>query len=160
MVQESALKCNKVEVMSLFVGEYSHNIDSKGRIIIPARFREQLGDRFIITKGFENCLFVYPMEEWEKLSDSLSKLPSNQNSARFLQRMFLSGASEAEPDKQGKVLITQPHREHAGLTKEVTIIGVSKRVEIWDSASWKAYEDSENEMSLEEAAENLEEIQF
>ena len=74
--------------------------------------------------------------------------------------MFLSGASEAEPDKQGKVLITQAHREHAGLTKEVTIIGVSKRVEIWDSASWKAYEDSENEMSLEEAAENLEEIQF
>ena len=103
----------------MFVGEYSHNIDSKGRIIIPARFREQLGDRFIITKGFENCLFVYPMEEWEKLSDSLSKLPSNQKSARFLQRMFLSGASEAEPDKQGKVLITQPHREHAGLTKEV-----------------------------------------
>ena len=83
----------------MFVGEYSHNIDSKGRIIIPARFREQLGDRFIITKGFENCLFVYPMEEWEKLSDSLSKLPSNQKSARFLQRMFLSGASEAEPDK-------------------------------------------------------------
>ena len=159
-MQESALKCNKVEVIGLFVGEYSHSIDSKGRIIMPAKFRGQLGEKFMITKGFENCLFVYPMDEWEKLSENLAKLPSNQKSARFLQRMFLSGAEEAEPDKQGKVLIKQQHRDHAGLTKEVTIIGVSKRVEIWDSAKWAEYENSENEMSLEEAAESLDEIQF
>ncbi len=144
----------------MFVGEFSHNIDSKGRIIIPAKFREELGDSFMITKGFENCLFVYTMAEWHKLDESLSSLPSNQKSARYLQRIFLSGASEAEPDKQGKVLITPAHRAHANLSKEVTIIGVGKRIEIWDADTWRGYSENEEEMSLEEAAENLEGIQF
>lgn len=144
----------------MFVGEYSHNIDSKGRIIIPAKFREQLGEHFMITKGFEGCLFVYPMQEWEVLAENLSRLPSNQKSARYLQRTFLSGAAEAEPDKQGKVLIAAPHREYAGLLKEVVIIGVSKRVEIWDAQRWKEYSESEVEMTVEEAAESLEEISF
>ena len=144
----------------MFVGEYSHNIDAKGRIIIPAKFREQLGEQFMITRGFEGCLFVYPMDVWEELADNLSKLPSNQKSARHLQRVFLSGAAEAEPDKQGKVLITLNHREHAGLTKEVTIIGVSKRIEIWDAQRWREYSHNEEEMSVEQAAESLEEISF
>ena len=144
----------------MFVGEYSHNIDAKGRVIIPAKFREQLGEHFMITKGFEGCLFVYPMDAWEELAENLSKLPSNQKSARHLQRMFLSGAAEAEPDKQGKVLITAPHREHAMLAKEVVIIGVSKRVEIWDAQRWQEYIQSEEEMTVEEAAESLEEISF
>ncbi|MEE0867501.1 MAG: division/cell wall cluster transcriptional repressor MraZ [Clostridia bacterium] len=143
----------------LFVGEYSHNIDSKGRIIIPAKFREQLGDNFMITIGFEGCLYVYPMQAWEEFVENLSKLPSNQAQARKLQRIFASGASEAEPDKQGKVLLTQPHRDHAKLTKEVTIIGSISHVEIWDSTRWKEYRDAEN-MSLEEAAENLDSIVF
>ena len=144
----------------MFMGTYDHSIDAKGRVIVPAKLREGLGESFVVTLGLDGCLFAYPMDEWEKLSESLAKLPSNQKSARFLQRMFLSGAEEAEPDKQGKVLIKQQHRDHAGLTKEVTIIGVSKRVEIWDSARWAEYENSENEMSLEEAAESLDEIQF
>ena len=144
----------------MFLGKYSHNIDAKGRVIIPAKFREQLGEHFIITNGFEGCLFVYPMNEWEELSASLSKLPSNQKSARYLQRTFLSGAAEAEPDKQGKVLITPPHREYASLSKEVVIIGVSKRVEIWDAQRWLEYSQSEEEMTVEEAAESLEEISF
>ena len=144
----------------MFVGEFTHNIDAKGRIIIPAKFCEQLGEQFMITKGFEGCLFVYPMDVWEELAENLSKLPSNQKSARFLQRTFLSGASEGEPDKQGKVLITQPHREYAALTKEVVIIGVSKRVEIWDAQRWQDYSHDEEEMSVEEAAESLEEISF
>lgn len=147
----------------MFVGEFSHNIDSKGRIIMPVKFREQLGEHFMITKGLDGCLFVYPMEEWDKVAENLSKLPSNQKSARFLQRTFLSGASEAEPDKQGKVLITQPHREYAQLTKEVIIIGVSKRVEIWDAEVWKKYsmpEDSDEYMTAEEAAESMEAISF
>lgn len=114
----------------------------------------------MVTKGFEGCLFVYPMEEWENLAENLSRLPSNQKSARFLQRTFLSGAAEAEPDKQGKVLITPPHREYADLEKEVVIIGVSKRVEIWSADRWKEYSESENEMSLDEAAESLDEICF
>lgn len=144
----------------MFLGKYSHNIDAKGRVIIPAKFREQLGEQFIITNGFEGCLFVYPMNEWEELAASLAKLPSNQKSARYLQRTFLSGAAEAEPDKQGKVLITPPHREYAALTKEVVIIGVSKRVEIWDAQRWQEYSQSEEEMTVEEAAESLEEISF
>ncbi len=144
----------------MFVGEYSHNIDAKGRITMPAKFREQLGDCFMVTKGFEGCLFVYPMDAWTELAENLSKLPSNQKSARYLQRTFLSGAAEAEPDKQGKVLITPPHREYAGLEKEVVIIGVSKRVEIWSAARWKEYSESENEMSLDEAAESIDEICF
>ena len=144
----------------MFLGKYSHNIDAKGRVIIPAKFREQLGEQFIITNGFEGCLFVYHMNEWEELSASLSKLPSNQKSARYLQRTFLSGAAEAEPDKQGKVLITPPHREYAGLSKEVVIIGVSKRVEIWDAQRWAEYTQNEEEMTVEEAAESLEEISF
>ncbi len=144
----------------MFVGEYSHNIDAKGRIIIPAKLREQLGEHFMVTKGFEGCLFVYPMDAWKELEENLSKLPSNQKSARFLQRTFLSGAAEAEPDKQGKVLITPKHREYAALTKEVVIIGVSKRVEIWDAQRWAEYTQSDEEMSVEEAAESLEEISF
>ena len=144
----------------MFVGEYSHNIDAKGRIIMPAKLREQLGEHFMVTKGFEGCLFVYPMDVWEELAENLSKLPSNQKSARYLQRTFLSGAAEAEPDKQGKVLITPPHREYAALTKEVVIIGVSKRVEIWDAQRWMEYSQSEEEMTVEEAAESLEEISF
>ena len=144
----------------MFVGEYSHNIDSKGRIIMPAKFREQLGAQFMITKGFEECLFVYPMEVWEELAKNLGKLPSNQKNARFLQRMFISGAADAEPDKQGKVLITSSHREYAQLSKEVTIIGVGTRVEIWDTQKWHEYTDSEAEMSLEEAAESLEGFSF
>lgn len=147
----------------MFVGEFSHNIDSKGRIIMPVKFREQLGEHFMITKGLDGCLFVYPMEEWDKVAENLSKLPSNQKNARFLQRTFLSGASEAEPDKQGKVLITQPHREYAQLKKEVIIIGVSKRVEIWDAELWKNYsmpQESEEFMTAEEAAESMEAISF
>ena len=129
---------------------------------MPAKFREQLGEQFMITKGLDGCLFVYPMHIWEEIADNLGKLPSNQKSARMLQRTFLAGASEAEPDKQGKVLITQPHRAHAGLTKEVVIIGVSKRVEIWDAQRWNSYCETNDEesMSAEEAAESIEAISF
>ena len=144
----------------MFVGEYSHNIDAKGRIIIPSKLREQLGGQFMITRGFEGCLALYPMEAWEKLVEKLAMLPTNQKSARFLQRELLSGAAEAEPDKQGKVLITPPHRAHAALTKEVVIIGVGTRVEIWDAQRLNEYRGEETEMSLEEAAESLEGFNF
>jgi len=144
----------------VFLGMYSHNIDAKGRIIMPAKFREKLGEQFIITKGLDGCLFVYPMDEWEDVSSRLAKLPSNQQNARFLQRTILAGAAEGEPDKQGKVLITQMHREYANLTKEVVIIGVSNRVEIWDAQNWQNYSQREEEITVEEAAESLEDISF
>lgn len=144
----------------MFLGTYFHNIDAKGRIIMPAKFREKLGELFIITKGLDGCLFVYPMEEWENVSSRLAKLPSNQQSARFLQRTILAGAAEGEPDKQGKVLITPVHREFASLTKEVVIIGVSNRVEIWDAQNWQNYSQREEEMTVEQAAESLEDLCF
>lgn len=144
----------------MFSGKYFHNIDAKGRIIIPAKFREQLGEHFMIAEGFEGCLFVYPMDVWEELTESLAKLPSNQKSARFLQRTFFAGANDVEPDKQGKVLISQQHRDFASLSKEVVVIGVNKRVEIWDVNRWQEYSLDDEEMSVEDAAESLEGISF
>lgn len=144
----------------MFVGEYSHNIDAKGRIIMPSKLREQLGEQFMITRGFEGCLAVYPMEAWEKFVEKLTMLPTNQKSTRYLQRELLSGAAEAEPDKQGKVLITPSHRKYAELSKEVVIIGVGTRVEIWDAEKLAQYRGEETEMSLEEAAESLEGFNF
>lgn len=144
----------------MFVGEYAHNIDAKGRIIIPAKLREQLGEHFMITKGLDGCLAVYTMEGWKEFESKIASLPTNQKSARYLQRTFLSGAAEAEPDKQGKVLITPPHREFAALTKEVIIIGAGSHAEIWDAQKWAEYTQSDVEMSLEDAAEALEGFNF
>ena len=144
----------------MFFGEYEHNIDSKGRIIIPAKLREDLGEKFMIMKGLDGCLFVYPMEAWNELASRLVTLPSNQKDVRALQRKILSGAAEAEPDKQGKVLITPKHREHAALVKEVVIVGSGNRVEIWDKQRWTAFDDMDDGMSLEDAAESLDNFAF
>lgn len=144
----------------MFSGEFSHNIDAKGRLIVPARFRELLGDTFVITKGFEGCLFAYSAEEWEKVAQKLSRLPSNQANARRIQRTFLSGAAPCETDKQGRILIPATLRAHAALTRDVTVIGAYNRVEIWDSGRWSEYLSAEDAITLEEAAEALDDIDF
>ena len=123
----------------MFMGSYSHNIDSKGRVIIPAKMREQLGEQFVITRGFEECLAVYSMDEWETVMKRLSELPSTQKSARRLKRMFLSYAVEVEPDKQGKVIIPSALREMAHLDKEVLVVGQENHIEIWNEDSWNSY---------------------
>lgn len=132
------------------MGEYSHTIDAKGRLIIPARFREGLGDKFIVTKGLDNCLFVYPLDEWSALEEKLKSLPFTRADARAFVRFFFSGANECELDKQGRILIPANLREYAQLSKEVVVLGVSSRVEIWSKERWDKY----NGM----AAENFEEI--
>ncbi|HHW06616.1 MAG TPA: division/cell wall cluster transcriptional repressor MraZ [Clostridia bacterium] len=123
----------------MFMGEYQHTIDSKGRVSIPAKFREELGEVFVITKGLDNSLFVYPMEEWRRLEQKLKSLPFTRADARAFARFFFSGAVESELDKQGRVLVPQVLRDHAKINKDVVIIGVSTRIEIWAKEVWEEY---------------------
>lgn len=134
-------------------GEYQHTMDAKGRLMIPARLRQSLGDRFILTKGLDGCLFVYDEPAWAALEDKISALPMSKS--RNLQRFFFSAAADVEPDGQGRVLIPANLRAYAGLSKDVTIIGVSGRAEIWDSARWTAYNEAVTSESIEEAMEEL-----
>ncbi len=120
----------------MLTGQYAHNLDTKGRVNFPARLREELGERFVITRGLDNCLFVYSMEEWAFLAAKLHELPISKSAP--LNRFFFAGAAEVEPDKQGRVLIPAHLRTYAGLDRDVVIAGVSNRAEIWDSARWEA----------------------
>ncbi|NMA92467.1 MAG: division/cell wall cluster transcriptional repressor MraZ [Firmicutes bacterium] len=138
----------------MFMGEYQHALDEKGRVAIPARFREDLGERFVITRGLDQCLFVYPRPEWIKIEEKLKALPFTKRDARAFTRLFFSGASEVEPDKQGRVLIPQRLRDYARVEREVRIIGVSNRVEIWSEAGWSEYID-EAGLAYEQLAETL-----
>ena len=141
--------------MKTFMGEYEHNTDAKGRLIIPSRFRELLGDTFVITKGYEGCLIVYSNEEWDNFATRLASMPEHNADVRRLVRIFLSGATECEVDKQGRILIPARLREYAGIEKEVMVVGALSHVELWDSKKWEAYNNDEDAMTLEEAASNL-----
>ncbi|AUJ26780.1 division/cell wall cluster transcriptional repressor MraZ [Virgibacillus dokdonensis] len=138
----------------MFMGEFQHNIDAKGRIIVPSKFRDQLGDSFVVTRGLDQCLFVYPMEEWSILEEKLKKLPLTKKDARAFTRFFFSGAVECEIDKQGRINIPQSLRNYAGIEKECVVIGVSNRIEIWSSEQWDSYV-TDSEESFAEIAENL-----
>lgn len=121
------------------MGEYAHSIDDKGRLIVPAKFREELGTCFVATRGLDRCLFVYPMTEWGHLEEKLRDLPLGKGEARAFVRTLLSGATECELDKQGRIVLPTNLREYAGLTKDVVVIGVSSRVEIWNKEEWNRY---------------------
>jgi len=136
------------------MGEFLHTIDGKGRLIIPAKFRETLGDQFITTKGLDNCLFLYPQQEWQTFEEKLKKLPVSQPNARAFVRFFFSGATECEFDKQGRILLPANLREYAGLEKDVVVVGVMNRIEIWEAAKWKEYS-TQAENNYEKAAESL-----
>jgi len=136
------------------MGEYHHNIDAKGRLAIPARFREGLGERFVATKGLDNCLFVFPMGEWARLEEKLKALPFTRADARAFVRFFFAGAAECELDAQGRILIPEHLRTYAKLEKECVILGVSNRVEIWAKAEWEAYQ-AKADAAYEEIAEKL-----
>lgn len=138
----------------MFIGEYHHSIDDKGRLIIPSKFREELGSKFIITRGIENCLFVYSLESWEKIVNKLETLPFTKKDARAFIRFFLSGASEAEFDKQGRINITSPLISYANITKECIVIGTGDRLEIWSEESWNDFFTSARD-SMSDIAENL-----
>ena len=129
----------------MFMGEYSHTLDAKSRIIMPAKFREELGEQFVLTLGLDGCLYAYPNAEWESVVEQLNQLPSSKE-ARKIQRYFLSSASPCELDKQGRVLIPAVLREFAGITKDAVLVGVGSRVEIWSKERWEGtvtYQDME-----------------
>ncbi|MCH4240147.1 MAG: division/cell wall cluster transcriptional repressor MraZ [Oscillospiraceae bacterium] len=138
----------------MLIGEYQHNIDAKGRVIVPSRFREDLGERFYIAKGLDHCLFVFSPDEWGRLQEKVSAMPISK--ARGLQRFFFSGAAEVVPDKQGRILIPQVLRDHAKLEKDVTFIGASSRAEIWNTDAWNAFNENLTEESIAEAMDELE----
>lgn len=143
----------------MFMGEYQHTIDDKGRMIIPAKFREALGDSFVITRGLDSCLFVYPRSEWSVLEQKLKALPLMKSDARAFTRFFFSGATECELDKQGRVNIPNTLCEHAKLSKDCVVLGVSNRVEIWSKEIWENYF-QESEASFNEIAEKLVDFNF
>ena len=134
-------------------GEYFHTIDSKGRLIIPAKLREELSESFVVTKGLDGCLFVYPQNAWQILEDKIKALPLSKS--RDLQRFFFSSAIDCSLDSQGRILISQNLREYATLLKDVTIIGVLERAEIWDTAKFNAYNNNITPEQIEKAMEDI-----
>ena len=136
------------------MGEYQHSLDAKGRIIVPSKFREELGAKFIATKGLDNCIFLYPLDEWKTIEEKLRSLPFTRADVRSFARFFFSGASEMEIDKQGRIVLHPNLRDYAGIEKELIVIGVGARVEIWAGDSWAQYNQTA-ESSYEVIAENL-----
>lgn len=138
----------------MFMGEFSHSIDTKGRLIIPAKFREELGDQFVVTRGMDGCLFGYPQSEWQALEQKLHELPLTKKDSRAFVRFFYSAATECEFDKQGRINLPQTLSKHADLTKKCVIVGVSERIEIWSEERWNTFA-SEAEENFDEIAEKM-----
>lgn len=124
-----------------FLGEYQYALDDKGRLTVPSRLRAALGDPFIVTRGLDDCLFVYPLAVWEGIASQLESLPFTASAPRAFARLFFSGATEVSPDRQGRFLVPAPLREHAALDKDAVIIGVASRLEIWSAERWRAFQE-------------------
>ena len=138
----------------MFMGEFHHNVDEKGRLIIPSKFRNELGKKFIVTRGIEKCLFVYSYDEWNKIVEKLKELPFTRKDARTFMRMFLSGATECELDNNGRINIPSVLTTYANITKEVVVIGVNERLEIWSENSFDEFFNS-NIDNFDDIAEGL-----
>ncbi len=123
----------------MFLGTHSPRLDDKGRLILPAKFREQLDEGVVVTKGQERCLYVFPMAEFERLTEQMRQAPVTSKAARDYQRLLLSGASNEIPDKQGRVTVPPPLRDYAGLTRDCVVIGAGTRLEVWDAQAWNTY---------------------
>lgn len=138
----------------MLIGEYEHSLDVKGRLIMPAKIREDVGEKFIITKGLDGCLFGFSINEWANFEEKLKTLPLTNKNARDFVRFFLSGAVDCEIDKQGRFLVASNLREYASMEKEVVIIGVGTRIEFWSKDKWKKYNSSDN-ISTDDFAHNM-----
>ncbi len=141
----------------MFIGEYSYIIDHKKRLSIPSKFRKSLGKKAVITRGLDNCLVVYPIDEWQKVSEKLENLPSSKIDARGFSRIILSGAVDVTLDKLGRILIPDYLKKYAGLKKDVVVIGLSNKIEIWDEKTWEDYR-QKTEKEIEDMAGRLEEL--
>ena len=142
----------------MFMSEYNHTLDTKGRLIIPAKFRETLGEEFVISKGMDGCLFVYANDDWNAFEQKLTSLPLINKEARQFARFFLAGAATVEVDKQGRILLPPVLREYADLQKDVVLVGVLSRVEIWDKGRW--LENTYDEDEMDDIAEHMAELGF
>lgn len=141
----------------MFMGEYNHTLDTKGRLIIPSKFRETLGEKFVVTKGLDGCLFVYDNAGWTAFEEKLQAMPISRKDTRMFVRHFLAGAAEVEVDKQGRALIPSKLREFAELTKDVVLVGAAGHIEIWSKERWDALEE-EAEESMEDIAERMDDL--
>ena len=141
----------------MFIGEYEHSVDAKGRVIMPAKLREDIGEKFIVTKGLDGCLFAYSKEEWTNFENKIKELPLTNKDARAFVRFFFSGAVECEIDKQGRTLIPPMLRDYASLNRDLVIIGVSTRVEIWSQEKWDNYSEAED-LEADVLAEKMAEL--
>ena len=139
----------------MFMGEYNHSIDQKGRMIVPSKFREQLGNEFVVTKGLDGCLFVYSNEEWQRIEEKFREIPLTTKDARKFSRFFFAGAATCEVDKQGRILLPSNLREYAAIEKEVVSVGVLSRVEIWSKDRWSENGDYDD---MDEIAEHMAEL--
>ncbi len=141
----------------MFKGQYNHTVDAKGRLIVPAKFREQLGDEFVVTKGLDGCLYAYSLEEWANFETRFRDMPLTTKDARRATRFFFAGASTCEVDRQGRILIPAVLRQYAGLQKDVVLAGVLDHIEIWSAEHW--YADCEySEEEMDEVAEHIYEM--
>ena len=138
----------------MLIGEYEHSLDAKGRLIMRSKLRESIGEKFIVTKGLDGCLFGFSKQEWANFEEKLKTLPLTNKNARDFVRFFLSGATECEIDKQGRFLIVANLRQYASMGKDVVIIGVGTRIEIWNKQKWEQYNSEEN-ISADAIAENM-----
>ena len=141
-------------VSAMFMSEYNHTLDTKGRLIIPAKFRETLGEEFVISKGMDGCLFVYAGDDWNAFEQKLTSLPLINKEARQFARFFLAGAATVEVDKQGRILVPGNLRDFAELEKDVVLVGVASRIEIWSKARWEGITEDEDE-AMEDIAERM-----
>ena len=169
-MDESGTKCHKVVemlflhfvmvsfetvVIAMFMSEYNHTVDVKGRLIIPSKFREILGEEFVVSKGMDGCLFVYANNDWNAFEQKLTSLPLINKEARQFARFFLAGAAQVEVDKQGRILIPANLREFAGLDKDVVLVGVGSRIEIWSKEKWDSTTSDEDMDAITSAMEAL-----
>lgn len=138
----------------MLIGEYEHSLDAKGRVIMPAKLREDMGEKFILTKGLDGCLFGFSQAEWANFEEKLKTLPLTNKNARNFVRFFLSGATECEMDKQGRFLVVSNLREYAEMDKEIVVIGVGNRIEMWNKEKWSKHNSDEN-ISADEIAEKM-----
>ncbi len=139
----------------MFMSEYNHTVDAKGRLIIPSKFRELLGEEFVVSKGMDGCLFVYANEDWNAFEQKLTSLPLINKEARQFARFFLAGAAQVELDKQGRILLPANLREFAGLDKDVVLVGVGSRIEIWSREKWESVTEQDNMDEITSAMEAL-----
>ncbi len=141
----------------MFIGEYSHNLDEKGRMAVPVKFRKDLAGGAIVTRGLDGCLFIYSMRDWEQLAQKLMALPLSQSNSRAFARLMLAGAMDVEVDAQGRVLIPEYLRKYAGLDKKVVVAGLYNRIEIWDETKWNEYKEK-TEKESDEISEKMGEL--